>query len=197
MTPISAAKAKELLDAATPGPWRMQTAACDHGDADEHTAIKGGGALVVACVEDTNAALIAAAPDLAATVVALEAERDAALDFIRREGYRRCDIAACNCGSWHGGYAGDRLHEIREVLDDAGEPGGVPIRERVRAVLIDRDAAREAGREEIRAAHRTPPSPPTVPKVCDTCGRTRLVFADSPAALPDAPFECSRCSDGN
>ena len=79
MTPISAAKAKELLDAATDGPWRMQTAACDHDDADEHTAIKGGGHLVAACVEDINdAALMTAAPDLAATVVALEAERDEA-----------------------------------------------------------------------------------------------------------------------
>lgn len=22
-------------------------------------------------------------------------------EFIAREGYRRCDVAACNCGSWH------------------------------------------------------------------------------------------------
>lgn len=38
----------------------------------------------------------------------LERERDEARaevdkrdDFLRHEGYRRCDIAACNCGSWH------------------------------------------------------------------------------------------------
>ena len=22
-------------------------------------------------------------------------------EFLEREGYRRCDISACNCGSWH------------------------------------------------------------------------------------------------
>jgi hypothetical protein len=48
-------------NAATPGPWRLQTAACDHPDADNHSAIKGDGALVVACVEDANARFIASA----------------------------------------------------------------------------------------------------------------------------------------
>ena len=28
-------------------------------------------------------------------------ERDAAHAFLESEQYRRCDIAACNCGSWH------------------------------------------------------------------------------------------------
>lgn len=28
-------------------------------------------------------------------------EREKAGAFLEREGYRRCDIAACNCGSWH------------------------------------------------------------------------------------------------
>jgi hypothetical protein len=50
--------------------------------------------------------------DLAARVEELE-------DFIRRRGYRRCDIAACNCNSFHGGNAEDRLAEIREALQEA------------------------------------------------------------------------------
>jgi len=29
-------------------------------------------------------------------------ELDARRDFMRREGYRMCDIPACNCNSWHG-----------------------------------------------------------------------------------------------
>jgi len=37
-------------------------------------------------------------------------------EFIHSRGYRRCDIAACNCGSWHGGHAEDRLSEIRRVF---------------------------------------------------------------------------------
>ena len=64
LTPIRARMAK-----ATPGPWRMQTAACDHEDEDEnHTAIKGGGALVTECIpEESDAILIANAPtDIAA-----------------------------------------------------------------------------------------------------------------------------------
>lgn len=43
-----------------------------------------------------------------------------ALDFIARNGYRRCDIPACNCGSWHGGHASERLSEIADELDTNG-----------------------------------------------------------------------------
>jgi hypothetical protein len=36
-------------------------------------------------------------------------------------GFRRCDIAACNCNSWHqvGGFKA-RFDEIREVVEEAG-----------------------------------------------------------------------------
>jgi len=37
-------------------------------------------------------------------------------DFIRSRGYRRCNIAACNCGSWHGGHAENRLHDICDAV---------------------------------------------------------------------------------
>ena len=40
-----------------------------------------------------------------------------AVDFLRRQGYVRCDIPACNCGSWHareGYYA--RFREIEEAV---------------------------------------------------------------------------------
>lgn len=81
------------------------------------------------------------------------AERDAeayrALRFLERRGYRRCDIPACNCGSWHGGQAEDRLSEIREALDEAGAPseGGLFVK-RIEALAAERDAARTAGIEE-------------------------------------------------
>lgn len=34
------------------------------------------------------------APELFEKYIALQS-------FLEREGYRRCDIPACNCGSWH------------------------------------------------------------------------------------------------
>lgn len=40
------------------------------------------------------------------------------LDFIESNGYRRCDIAACNCGSWHGGHASQRLRELTDLLNE-------------------------------------------------------------------------------
>jgi hypothetical protein len=40
---------------------------------------------------------------------------------LQSSGFRRCDIPACNCGSWHqvGGYA-ERFREIRGAVEDAG-----------------------------------------------------------------------------
>jgi hypothetical protein len=47
---------------------------------------------------------------------ALEAEH-----VLQSSGFRRCDIPACNCGSWHqvGGFA-ERFREIREAVEEAG-----------------------------------------------------------------------------
>jgi hypothetical protein len=41
-------------------------------------------------------------------------------NFLSMEGYRRCDIPACNCGLYHGGNAMRRLTEVREALHEAG-----------------------------------------------------------------------------
>lgn len=40
---------------------------------------------------------------------------------LTHSGFRRCDIPACNCGSWHqvGGFK-LRFDEIKEVVEDAG-----------------------------------------------------------------------------
>lgn len=66
---------ERLAEAATPGPWRMQTAACDHPDADEHVAIKGGGRLVVPCVEEPADAALFAAARLAIPALVAEVRR--------------------------------------------------------------------------------------------------------------------------
>lgn len=51
-------------------------------------------------------------------------------------GYRPCDIAACNCGGWHGGNSARRLMEIGDALTDAGiDLQGKTLLEGVRAAL--------------------------------------------------------------
>lgn len=37
--------------------------------------------------------------------------------FLEQEGYRRCDIPACNCNRWHGGHSNQRLAEMVEKVD--------------------------------------------------------------------------------
>ena len=40
-----------------------------------------------------------------------------------RNGFVRCDIPACNCGSWHARYGlRERLDEIKDALAEAGHP---------------------------------------------------------------------------
>ena len=76
---------------------------------------------------------------------AVKAERDKATDFIVRKGYRRCDIMACNCDSWHGGHASARLDEIREELDESDiSTNGKTILGAVQELLAERDGLRAA-----------------------------------------------------
>jgi len=42
--------------------------------------------------------------------------KETAVSFLMSEGYSPCDIAACNCGSFHGGHAYARLREIHDAL---------------------------------------------------------------------------------
>ena len=44
-------------------------------------------------------------------------------DRLLRSGFVRCDLPACNCGSWHQRYGlPERMAEIRATLTDAGHP---------------------------------------------------------------------------
>ena len=66
------------------------------------------------------------------------------LAFIEREGYRRCDVPACHCHSFHGGHAMARLNEIEDALLDVGiDLNGKTILTGVREL-----AARAASRKE-------------------------------------------------
>ena len=43
------------------------------------------------------------------------------VDILHRSGFVECDIAACNCGSWHHRYGlPERFNEIHDLLRDAG-----------------------------------------------------------------------------
>lgn len=66
----------------------------------------------------------------------LQAEIDKLRGFIESRGYRRCDVPACNCGSYHGGHATQRLGEIIDALEDGGvDMNGKTILSAVKALL--------------------------------------------------------------
>ncbi len=66
-------------------------------------------------------------------------------DVLIRNGFVRCDIAACNCGSWHHAYGlPERMREIEHALSDADHPvgnanGHLPINA-LRGLVAERDA---------------------------------------------------------
>lgn len=44
-------------------------------------------------------------------------------DVLIRAGFVRCDIAACNCGSWHHRYGlPERFNDFEQALTEAGHP---------------------------------------------------------------------------
>lgn len=72
-----------------------------------------------------------------------------ATDYLRRHGHVRCDIAACNCGSWHHRFGlPERWQEIKDALAEAGHPlcnenGHIALRA-FAALVAERDALRAA-----------------------------------------------------
>jgi hypothetical protein len=84
---ISAEDARRMLEAATPGPWEAHT---DHQGPKVWPTLGGGVDCYIADCDPLhaggNAALIAAAPTLAATVIALERERAEMLDALNGTG---------------------------------------------------------------------------------------------------------------
>lgn len=66
-------------------------------------------------------------------------------DVLRRNGFVRCDMMACNCGSWHARYGlPERMAEVKEALSDAGHPlcneNGNLVRNALAALIAERDA---------------------------------------------------------
>lgn len=87
---------------------------------------------------------------------AVTRERDEARDRLQRSGFVRCDIPACNCGSWHQRYGlPERMREIEQTLEDAGHPlnndNGHLTRNALAQLVNEKDALR-AEVERLRGA---------------------------------------------
>ena len=98
---MSAEEARGLLTWATPGPL---SAAADANEAGTIWCVRDDRGVRVALLggnDGPDSRLLAAAPDLAATVIALSEERDRLRATLYCEGYAPCSSAACNCGGWH------------------------------------------------------------------------------------------------
>ena len=68
-------------------------------------------------------------------------------DVLRRNGFVRCDVAACNCGSWHARYGlTERWTEVKDALHDAGHPpcneNGNLVSKALYALIAERDSLR-------------------------------------------------------
>jgi len=71
-------------------------------------------------------------------------------DVLIRNGFVRCDIAACNCGSWHARYGlRERFDEIKQMLSDAGHPlcneNGNLVSRALAALIEERDSLARSG----------------------------------------------------
>lgn len=73
----------------------------------------------------------------------LMTERKELTDVLLRNGFRRCDIPACNCGSWHhvGGFA-ERFREIDEVTG-AEYRNGETLLSRIKRLMAECEALRK------------------------------------------------------
>ena len=76
-------------------------------------------------------------------------------DILYRNGFVRCDIAACGCGSWHARYGlRERFDELNQAMSDAGEQlNGITLLGAVQALIAERDALRKDG-ERYRKIRR-------------------------------------------
>jgi len=78
----------------------------------------------------------------------LTREQDDMCHVLERSGFRRCDIAACNCGSWHHVYGlRQRWEEVKDALAEAGHPltNGHIVLRALMGLIKDRDDAYAKG----------------------------------------------------
>ena len=81
-------------------------------------------------------------------------------DVLLRNGFFRCDIDACNCGSWHARYGlPERYDEVKGMLAEAGHPlcneNGNLVRNALKALIDERDMLKRPNVEVGGPATRT------------------------------------------
>lgn len=144
---------KRLRDAIaagpTPGPWKIRAERYRF----IHVYATGGGICHLDTVDGegaANAKLIAAAsPDNITALLDRLAEADEMRNVLIGNGFVKCDISACNCGSWHARFGlPERMREIQDALSDAGHPlsngnGNLAINA-LRQLVAERDATAKA-----------------------------------------------------
>ncbi len=81
--------------------------------------------------------------ELARLIDALLAERERLTDVLYSNGFVRCDISACNCGSWHARYGlRERFEELKDALSEATDLNGKTVLSALNEVIAERDALR-------------------------------------------------------
>lgn len=103
---------------------------------------------------------------------------DELADVLLRAGFVECNIAACNCGSWHHRYGlPERFSEIKDALMDAGvlnnETGNLPIR--AIAKLVEQ---RDALRSRLAEAESRQTCEGTQPYICHALATARSRLAE-------------------
>ena len=86
-----------------------------------------------------------------------DSERENALRVLIGNGFVRCDIDACNCGSWHHRYGlPERLRGVKDMLGEAGHPlcneNGNLVYKALGELIAERDAANAKGHEAVKLA---------------------------------------------
>jgi hypothetical protein len=80
-----------------------------------------------------------------AEIARLLAENERLTNILYHNGFRSCDIAECNCGSWHqiGGFAA-RFREIEDATADEWR-NGETLLTRIERIMLDLQALRGEG----------------------------------------------------
>lgn len=124
-------------------------------------------------------------------------------DVLIRNGFVRCDIAACNCGSWHARYGlRERFEELRDMLDEAGHPlcneNGNLVRNALQSLIEERDRLRATPAPGAPAGFKLVPIEPTEAMLEEVIGsssstyemardRYAAMLYVAPSAAPGAP----------
>ena len=103
--------------------------------------------------------LAQAKEQLAAKDADLLLERDRLESVLIRNGFVRCDIAACNCGSWHARFGlKERFEEIIDTLAEAGHPlcneNGHIVLTALKELVAEQDAAKAQVKMLVEALER-------------------------------------------